>query len=191
MRFLNLETLKIQKEYNFNTIVLNIEIPNTSISLKQIKEIIEGAFQNAQEVIENNKSKHIAAHFIVHLSYPDCDLDSETELFSTFVNVFLPILFNVLKEDAGRPRERRLDVPEKLKAKVRVSLGILKELINTATKYNLFNVSVYGEHLIYDMLNMDYEDDENNLVMQGGFTSIEEEEEVKGEDLCQTSLLEK
>lgn len=190
MRFLNLETLKIQKEYNFNTIILNIEIPNTSISLKQIKEIIEGAFQNAQEVIENNKSKYIAAHFIVYISYPDCDLDSEIELFSTFVNVFLPVLFNALKEDAGRPRERRLDVPEKLKAKVRVSLGILKELINTATKYNLFNVSIYGKHLIYDMLNMDYEDDEDNLVMKGGFTSMEEEE-VKGEDLCQTSLSEK
>lgn len=190
MRFLNLETLKIEKEYNFNTIILNIEIPDTSISLKQIKEIIEGAFQHAQETIENNKSKSIAAHFIVYLLYPSCDLNSEAEFFSTFVNVFLPVFFNALKEDAGRPRERRLDVPEKLKEKVRVSLGILKDLINTATKYNLFTVSIHGQHLFYEMLNQEYNDTEDNLIIKGGFEPIEEEE-MKGEEVCQTSLSEK
>jgi hypothetical protein len=67
------------------------------------------------------------------------------ETFESAVNVVLTAFFEELtgRSGVGRPRERRLDVPEELKV-VNCSMSLMKRAVNYKTVVDKFQVQIDG-----------------------------------------------
>lgn len=79
------------------------------------------------------------------------------EVFETVVNVLVAAFFQGMRIDKGRPRERRLDVPDNLKGCVHCSLGLLKNAINYRTLVDRFQLEIVGRGLVYILVG-DYDE---------------------------------
>ena len=70
--------------------------------------------------------------------------------FLSIVNVATACFFAQFVEKEGRKRERRLDVPDNLKA-LKVNMTLLKRAINHQTKADLFNLMIHYKDLTFVM----------------------------------------
>ena len=66
------------------------------------------------------------------------------------MNVATACFFAQFVEKEGRKRERRLDVPDNLKA-LKVNMTLLKRAINHQTKADLFNLMIHYKDLTFVM----------------------------------------
>lgn len=152
MYFIDLEKLGIKKGGLYKTKELTIDLGNSN-NIFEIKQIIRDSLNYFFEETSIETLFKIQLEGGNHIT----DLDEADAYFITVVNIFSAIFFDSLCIPKGRPRERRLDVPEELK-KSAVSLSLLKKAINYQTYYQRLNLSitwsieifVEGEKKIFD-----------------------------------------
>jgi hypothetical protein len=95
------------------------------------------------------ENKEIAKNAIIAQLEAIKNAEITEEEFESAVNVILAAFFRNIRVDKGRPRERRLDVPENLKGDVHCSLALLKNAINYRTLVDRFQLEITGRGLIY------------------------------------------
>ena len=156
MRFIDLNKLKIVKSYQFKTKETEIDLTNAA-TIFEMKEKIR---QNFNYFIEPSA---IENHYIANIKCNE-SIDEDIEaVFLTVVNVVSAIFFDMMCTTKGRPRERRLDVPENLKA-LKTNMSLLKRAINSQTHVDMFNLTICwaldnGDELIYELVPQDREDE--------------------------------
>lgn len=151
MQFVDLDKIKIRKAYNFKTNELEIDLNNTA-TIFDIKERTRQAFNYFVE------SSGIENYYNVILNRQINESDDSEEIecyFLTAVNIISAVFFDVMCTTKGRPRERRLDVPENLKV-LKTNMSLLKRAINAQTLVDCFNLTIcwstpFGE-LIYELV---------------------------------------
>ena len=172
MRFLDLDKLQVIKEYNFSTLAETIKVTD-NMPMTQVKNL-------TRELCE----KLFYSDFIKIETFFDIQLEADfkdnfEEQFEAFINVFTATFFDFICTTGGRKRERRLDVPERLKEKVRVSTSALKKAINYQTLIDKFNLRVTyfaadGGLYIYDLIDQDFADTMSNILPSEFIHSVEE-----------------
>lgn len=135
MYFINLEKLKIQKEYDARaytgTFAFDINMP-----IATVREKMHQVFQDM--VLEYGAP----TLFVLDLGHEgEVATEEEAEDFVNITNVAIMEFFKALIIDGGRRREHRLDVPDKLKI-VKMSYSLLKRAINSRTKVDVFNLII-------------------------------------------------
>lgn len=172
MRFVNLDTLKIDKEYRYTTRDICIE---TSAN-EGIRDIFNSAAKSLRDL--NLERTCIPQFFNIQLEVRDFAADEVDDIFYTFTNTFLSAFVDVVCLDESRKRERRLDVPDLFKKEVRMDRSGLKKLVNTSTVNDVFNISICwdledGTSLYYDLLGQDKEN-ESNIIERDFVHSVDE-----------------
>lgn len=182
MLYIDLENLKIVKDYhaeNFNYILPSDLIDDTNMSLIETKQIVHNVLQDVQYT-----KGRLGAHYEIEIETMKngAATEEEAEQFLTLVNIItLEFFHNFVNTSNGRKRERRLDVPEKLKT-VKCSMGLLKNAINYETMRNKFNLIIKYKDLIYILI------DEKDDVIKNAFIHDAEEapelQKEEGKTIC-------
>lgn len=135
MYFVNLDTLKIEKHYNFKTKELDLELSpqDTIFDMKEkARNVLDHFFEETA----------IDTFFRVDIQCgPINDPEDAEAFFTTVVNVFSAVFFDCMCIPKGRMRERRLDVPENLKT-IATNMSLLKRAINMQTYYKSFHLQI-------------------------------------------------
>ena len=144
MQYVNLNTLKIETTTPDDKIMVNVAIVPyddlQSISCQWLNTI--AAVKKAFEVIDR-PTRPYKFEFEVQ-----ADEKLSVESFESAVKLILAAAFEMVLVDTkkGRPRERRLDVPENLKV-VNCNMSLLKNAINYATIVDKFQIEIYSGDL--------------------------------------------
>lgn len=142
LKYLNLEILQAEEYKKGTTIITQLKIEK-DFSLKSLYDRAEKTIHNRFKDLSNK-----VYNFIFYINYFD-DKNLDEADFETAVNVILTAFFKQITTDKGRPRERRLDVPENLKIEVNCSLGLIKEAINHQTLTDRFQLEIRSGNLRY------------------------------------------
>lgn len=138
MNFIDLEKLKITSEYNYVTKELSLQI-SPAAKLSEIREVARSSIMNALE-----KTKIETLYEITINTDEEVEsLDDADAFFTTSVNIVGAIFLDLMcaSPHTGRARERRLDVPEKLKI-VQTNMSMLKRAVNMQTYCDRFNLVI-------------------------------------------------
>ena len=156
MRFIDLDKLKIVKSYSFKTQETEIDLTHAA-TIFEMKEKVRQSFNYFIEpsAIEN--------HYVVNIKCGNPTDEDADAVFLTIVNVVSAIFFDMMCTTKGRPRERRLDVPENLKV-LKTNMSLLKRAVNSQTHVDIFNLTICwaldsGDELIYELVPQDKEDE--------------------------------
>ena len=155
MFFANFSTLKIEKDYNFITKNIPIYL-HRNTTLKDMAYTIQVALEKA---IPEKTSLGVVYNFqIADVSdeFPECTENCELEeklqpvidYLLTVANVAIPLTLKALETGNGYKRERRLDVPDRLKP-LHASYGTLKRACNNEILTPKINVKVEYNGLFY------------------------------------------
>ena len=141
MQYINLNTLKLEKTTPEDKIMHFLQVVDFDDS-KAISDqwlITRAAVKNAFQDIDRPTRPH-CFHFLVEPTEPLTE-----ESFESAVKVILAAFFEELvgQSGLGRPRERRLDVPEALK-EVNCNMSLLKRAVNYKTVVDKFQVQIDG-----------------------------------------------
>lgn len=141
MQYVNLKNLKIETTTPEDKIMHILQAVDFDDS-KAISEqwaISRAAVKNAFAGIDRPTRPH-CFHFLMEPTEPFTE-----ESFESAVKVILAAFFEELvgQSRAGRPRERRLDVPESLKG-VSCNMSLLKRAVNYKTIVDKFQVQIDG-----------------------------------------------
>lgn len=142
MQYINLKTLKIENTTLDDKIEVKI-IPIEYDDSKPITELFPSmgvAVKNALESVDRLTRPH-RFDFEVRASETLTE-----ESFESAVKLILAAFFGTIVRDKGRPRERRLDVPENLKS-INCNMSLLKCAINYQTLVDKFQVEIYSGDL--------------------------------------------
>lgn len=161
MRFINLDKLKIIKEHTFTQQEASVFLPfkDGDITLSTIKEQVYAAISNF--FVTTAMPVNYVINLYDHETSFHLTDEEKGELFESIVNVALAVFFNNFILNKGRKRERRLDVPERLKQGARVNFSLLKKAVNSATYSDIFHLSIVWGDLHYDLVNQEYEESTN------------------------------
>ena len=146
MQYVNLNTLKIETTTPDDKIMVNIAIvpydDTDTISNQWLNTI--AAVKKAFDPIDRPTRPH-KFEFEVQ-----ADEELSVESFESAVKLILAAAFEMVLVDTrkGRPRERRLDVPENLKT-LNCNMSLLKNAINYATVVDKFQIEIYSGDLRY------------------------------------------
>lgn len=141
MLFIDLNKLKVIKKFNFLNYECRIKLNKEDSMLKNKAIIKESCTKLCEE-------KHaIAACYRIELDVNDIT----EEEFIGLVNLTTAVFFECFVKTGGRPRERRLDIPEKLTC-AHISAGLLKRAVNTQTVTDVFNLVIDCGDFHYIML---------------------------------------
>lgn len=146
MQYVNLNTLKIETTTPEDKIMINAAIVPyddlQSISCQWLNTI--AAVKKAFEVIDR-PTRPYKFEFEVQ-----ADEELSVESFESAVKLILAAAFETILVDTkkGRPRERRLDVPENLKT-LNCNMSLLKNAINYQTLVDKFQIEIYSGDLRY------------------------------------------
>ena len=141
MLFVNLDKLKIDKEYNFQTFSIDIDW-DTNVAAAKLKTQVQKACANLFIT-----KPAIAANYVINVQTSNIT----EEDFIGIVNLCTFAFFESFVLTGGRPRERRLDVPEKLQC-AHISAGLLKRAVNTITVTDVFNLEIKCGDFSYIMV---------------------------------------
>ena len=148
MQFVDLDKIKIKKSYSFKTNELEIDLNNT-ITIFDIKERVRQSFNYFIE------ESGIENYYQINIDKTDLQDDDLEGYFITVVNIISAIFFDMMCTTKGRPRERRLDVPEHLKV-LKTNLSLLKRAINAKTLVDSFNLcicwNINDEQFVYELV---------------------------------------
>ena len=118
MYFANFRTLKIEKDYNYLTKNIPLELHN-GMSIKEVQSVISAALKDVDlektelGVLYKFEIKDTNNEF----SRPtdEAEMKGLADFLLTIANIAIPLTFAALKTGKGYPRERRLGVPDRLK----------------------------------------------------------------------------
>ena len=155
MFFANFNTLKIEKDYNFITKNIPLYL-HRNTSVKDMMNIIKTALE--QEIPEKTSLGVLYNFQIQDISneFPECDENFELEeklqpvidYLLTVAHVAIPLTLQALETGKGYKRERRLDVPDRLKP-LHASYGALKRACNNEILTPMLNIKVEYNGLFY------------------------------------------
>lgn len=145
MYFIDLNKIKITKDYVYKTYEYNLVIPDEEHSIKNIFTIIAELLNN--KAAEFAALRDFPTAVIINL---DANITDEED-FITFVNIINTAFFTAIIEGTPRKREYRLDVTDSLKG-ANCSLKMLKDAINKECRLNVFNYEVRHKDLVYQLV---------------------------------------
>ena len=141
MQYVNLNTLRIERTIPSDKVMHFLQVVDYDDSkpLSEQWTISRDAVKNAFAGIDRPTRPH-CFHFLLESAEP-----FTFESFESAVNVVLTAFFEELtgRSGVGRPRERRLDVPEELKV-VNCSMSLMKRAVNYKTVVDKFQVQIDG-----------------------------------------------
>lgn len=144
MQYVNLNTLKIETTTPDDKIMVNVAIVpyNDTETISNQWLNTRAAVKKAFDPIDRPTRPH---KFEFEVATED-ELSLET--FESAVKLILAAAFEIMtvQPKKGRPRERRLDVPENLKT-LNCNMSLLKNAINYATVVDKFQIEIYGGDL--------------------------------------------
>lgn len=147
MFFVNLKSLNIEKKFKYDTITLNYDAPQ-NLGDMQIKDAMTDFAALFKDTM-SDKTTSFPTDFVLNLGGEgEVATEEETDDFAGLVNIITAAFFGALVTDKGRPRERRLGIPERMVA-IKVNMSLLKMAINLATHYDCFNLHIYYKDLVY------------------------------------------
>lgn len=160
MLFVDLEKLKIVKDYRPETLETELNIGNWSF--KGMKAWLEDCFQN---FFNGRDLSQLSMNYVFTINAePSEDEEENTDNFLTFVNLLLGVFFQYFCLDAGRKREHRLDVPAKLYG-VNCSRVVLKKAVNSLTVRDRFNITINWGDLHFVLVDSkDFNEDEVEFI---------------------------
>ena len=144
MLFIDLNRIKIIKEYHYDTVSRNIDFDFERQPLLSKSDYLVNLFQ---EIIKPSSK---AISYEIRINGDGEATEREIDEFLSTVNMIIMIFFANMIKDEGRKREHRLDVPEKLMP-VKVSRIALKKAVNQKTVNDIFNLTIYYKDLIYKL----------------------------------------
>lgn len=160
MFFIDLKKLKIVKDYRPATWEFDVSLP-IDVPALEVKHAVQNAIQELKRQFQDTP---LAIDYVFNIMKP-VEVDDEEEFYS-LVNVFLLAFTEYFCLDQGRPRERRLDVPDTLKSSVNCSRSLLKKMINAQTIRDIFNVTINWNDLHFTLVDGKDEEDaiETNFI---------------------------
>ena len=142
LTYVDLKDLKV-KTINSNGEIItkgtHINIPK-DLSILELNSLIKHAAKNLVADLDESKIYNFAFDLLGEI---------EEEEFETAVNVILAAFFEMMVGKLGRPRERRLDVPENLKKEINCNMSLLKRAINYKTVVDRFQLTIGCRSLQY------------------------------------------
>ena len=144
MEYINLKNLKIETTTPDDKIMVNVAIvpydDTDTISNQWLN--IRAAVKKAFDPIDRPTRPHKFEFEVV------ANEEWSLEAFESAVKLILTAAFEMLvvQPKKGRPRERRLDVPENLKI-VNCNMSLLKNAVNYATVVDKFQIEIYCNDL--------------------------------------------
>ena len=146
MQYVNLNTLKIENTTPDDKIMVNVAIVpyNDTETISNQWLNTRAAVKKAFDPIDRPTRPH---KFEFEVATED---ELSLEAFESAVKLILAAAFEMVLVDTkkGRPRERRLDVPENLKT-LNCNMSLLKNAINYATLVDKFQIEIYSGDLRY------------------------------------------
>lgn len=142
MYFINLSDLKIKKEFRYENQEISIPLEK-NLSLVDVKSRVSA---RVKDLLDDKPA--IACMYIINFK---CDGLTADE-FLSWVNIAVAEFFHAITSVTGRPRERRLDVPDRLKV-VKCNMALLKNAINHQTFTDVFNLHIICGDLEYYLCN--------------------------------------
>lgn len=142
MYFINLDKLKIEKDYKFQTFTIELENINTEDSVWINKQKIK---EECNKLLLNKPAISVNYNFIIN------NKDINDENFISLTNLIVSCFFECIITANGRPRERRLDVPKKLQ-NAHASQGLLKRAVNFQTTIDNFNLTIDCDDFHYILI---------------------------------------
>lgn len=139
MLFIDLEKLKIVKEFNYQTFEteMNLGVNDAAAKIKvEAKKV-------AAKLLTQHAS--VAAKYVINVH---TDEDPSEEDIISYVNIITAAFFEEFVLTGGRPRERRLDIPQDFQC-AHISAGLLKRAINTKTITDVFNLEINVNNLFH------------------------------------------
>ena len=134
MLFVDLDKLKIIKEYHWQNYAVETTLDTTMPAAKMLAELKVVCGRLFEE------TPAIAASYHIEINAA-AQTEMTPEDFAGLVNIAVVAFFNAFIAEGGRHRERRLDIPEKLQC-AHVSASLLKRAVNTKTRADVFNLSI-------------------------------------------------
>lgn len=146
MQYVNLNTLSVEQTTQYDKIMVNVAtVPyDDTVSISDQWLITKTAVKNAFEVVDR-PSRPYKFEFEVQAKK-----ELSVEEFESAVKLILAAAFemSLLNPKKGRPRERRLDVPENLKI-LNCNMSLLKNAINYATVVDKIQIEISCGDLRY------------------------------------------
>ena len=147
MLFVDLVNFKIKKEFQFQNIGILVSLPE-NFTLQDVKNAVDAQLPKFFEL-----KPAIGGNYEIFMKTADGEASATEEQardFLSIVNVATACFFAQFVEKEGRKRERRLDVPDNLKA-LKVNMTLLNRAINHQTKADLFNLMIHYKDLTFVM----------------------------------------
>lgn len=139
MLFIDLEKLKIVKEFNYKTFEIEMKFGINDAAAKIKAE----AKKIAAQLLTQHVS--VAAKYVINV-YTNTVPFAEDVV--SYVNIITAAFFEEFVLTGGRPRERRLDIPQEFQC-AHISAGLLKRAINTKTVTDVFNLEINVNNLFH------------------------------------------
>lgn len=144
LTYVDLKDLKVKTINSDEEIIItkgtHINIPK-NLSILELNSLIKYAAKKLVADLDKDKIYNFAFDLLGEI---------EEEEFETAVNVILAAFFEMMIDTKlGRPRERRLDVPENLKKEVNCNMSLLKRAINYKTIIDRFQLTIGCRSLRY------------------------------------------
>ena len=147
MFYLDLEKMSVKKlpeEQEMITRFTTLAVVNNG----GIKAIYDAASEVVKVALNNTEQNKVYNFYFDVKTEKEMDEDE----FETTINILLTAFFKHNELKIGRPRERRLDVPDNLKQNVNCSMSLLKSAINIQTRVNKFQITLANGDLRYEMV---------------------------------------
>lgn len=142
MLFIDLEKLKIVKEFNYQTFETEMSFGVNDAAAKIKAE----AKKVASKLLAQHAS--VAAKYVINVR---TDKVPYSEDIVSYVNIITAAFFEEFVLTGGRPRERRLDVPQEFQC-AHISAGLLKRAVNTRTVADVFNLEINVNDIFHYIL---------------------------------------
>lgn len=144
LKYLDLSKLKVDLVSTDEEVItkgVSIEIPK-DCSIIEMNDIVDASIKTLVQNLDENKIYNLAVD-VLDTEYQEL---SEEE-FESAVKVTLAAVFRNIKTERGRPRERRLDVPEDMKKELNCNMSLIKSAINAKTSINKLQLTISSRTL--------------------------------------------
>lgn len=148
MYFANFNKLKIDTDYNYITHHFDLNLGKQPIPVKLIQSEVKRVLSEA----EINKTEMCVLYDFSIAAEPDgsLEIDELVSFLLTLSNIIVPEVLQFLDTKQSYKRERRLDVPDKLKP-LHTSYGMLKRACNSQLLTPVMNIKINFSNVSYIM----------------------------------------
>lgn len=161
MLLADFDKLKIYSDGHFDTIAYHFgdDLVVDGNSLFQLTKIINSALDT---IMPTSKSAYPCV-FRFYINKDDPNMNTDAAEFLSIVNLILPLVFQRLVMSEPREREKRLDVPDKLKP-LKCSMGAAKRMVNYVMLRDKINIIIEYGDLIYTLVDEKTIEDDKQFI---------------------------